>query len=81
MASLAGISLSKLTDLFRQVFGDSIYDYFQKARMAEAHFLLRQVGYSVSETGHRLGFSNLSHFSRLFEKHYGMTPKRFAMTR
>ena len=81
LAKLAGMSISKLTDLYRQVFGDSIYDYFQKARMEEAGYLLKQAGYSVSETGHRLGFSNLSHFSRLFEKHYGLTPKRFATQR
>ncbi len=78
LAGLAGMSLSKLTDLYKQVFGDSIYDYFQKARMDKAGHLLRQGGYSVSETGHMLGFSNLSHFGRLFEKHHGITPKRFA---
>ena len=81
LAKLAGMSVSKLTDLFKQVFGESIYDYFQKARMDEAGYLLRQGGYSVSETGHRLGFSNLSHFGRLFEKHHGITPKRFATKR
>ena len=81
LANVAGMSISKLTDLYRQVFGDSIYDYFQKARMAEAGHLLKQGGYSVYETGHLLGFSNMSHFSRLFEKHYGITPKRFAMGR
>lgn len=81
LARVAGMSISKLTDLYKQVFGDSIYDYFQKTRMDEAGYLLRQAGYSVSETGHRLGFSNLSHFSRLFEKHYGITPKRFATNR
>ena len=81
LANLAGMSISKLTDLYKQVFGDSVYDYFQKVRMDEAGYLLRQGGYSVSEAGHRLGFSNLSHFSRLFEKHYGITPKRFATNR
>lgn len=81
LAQLAGMSISKLTDLYRQVFGNSIYDYFQKARMDEAGFLLRQGDYSVSETGHRLGSSNMSHFSRLFEKHHGITSKRFATGR
>lgn len=81
LAQVAGMSISKLTDLYKQVFGDSIYDYFQKARLDEAGYLLRQGGYSVSETGHRLGFSNLSHFSRLFQKHYGTTPKRFSTAR
>lgn len=81
LAQVAGMSISKLTDLYKQVFGDSIYDYFQKARMDEASHLLKQGGYSVSETGYRLGFSNLSHFSRLFEKHYGITPKRYTTAR
>lgn len=80
LATLAGMSVSKLTELYKQVYGDSIYNYFQKARMTEAGYLLKQGGYSVSETGYRLGFSNLSHFSRLFEKHYGLTPKRFSTT-
>ena len=78
LAHLAGMSISKLTDLYKQVFGDSIYGYFQKARMDEAGHLLKQGGYSVSETGYRLGFSNLSHFSRLFQKYHGVTPRRFA---
>lgn len=81
LAGMAGMSISKLTDLYKQVFGDSIYDYFQKARMDEAGYLLRQGGFSVSEVGYRLGFSNLSHFSRLFEKHQGSTPKRFVTNR
>lgn len=81
LASVAGMSISKLTDLYKQVFGDSIYDYFQKARMDEAGKLLRRGGYSVSETGYRLGFTNLSHFSRLFTTHYGITPKRYSAAR
>lgn len=77
LAKMAAMSESKLTQLFRQTFGDSIYNYFQKARMEEAAFLLRQGNRSVSETGYELGFSNLSHFSRLFDKHFGMTPKKY----
>jgi AraC-like DNA-binding protein len=76
---MAGMSETKLKRLFKQVFGDSIYDHFQKARMEEAAFLLKNTGRSVGETGYELGFSNLSHFSRLFEKHHGMTPKKFSV--
>jgi AraC-like DNA-binding protein len=32
----------------------------------------------VAQAGYELGFSNLSHFSRLFEKHYGQNPKKFS---
>lgn len=77
LALMAGMSQTKLKALFRQVFGDSIYAHFQKARMAEAARLLRQ-GYSVSEVGYRLGFANLSHFSRVFASQHGVKPKTYA---
>jgi AraC-like DNA-binding protein len=78
LARIAAMSETKLKQLFKQTFGDTIYNYFQQARMDEAAFLLRQGKRSVAETGYELGFSNLSHFSRIFEKHYGLTPKRFS---
>lgn len=79
LAKMAGMSETKMKQSFKQVFGDSIYNYYQKARMEEAAFLLKQASYSVSEAGYQLGFSNLSHFSRLFQKHYGVNPKKYAV--
>jgi AraC-like DNA-binding protein len=73
----AGMSESKLRRLFRQVFGMSLYDYYQTVRMHEAARLLREANLSVSETGYRLGFTNLSHFTRVFEKHLGQKPKQY----
>jgi AraC-like DNA-binding protein len=78
LAKMAGFGETKMKELFKQVFGDSIYNYYQKARMDEAAFLLKHGGLSVSETGYSLGFANLSHFSRLFEKYYGLKPKRYS---
>lgn len=79
LAKMAGMSETKMKQLFKQTFGDTIYNYYQNERMQEAGFLLKNAGYSVSEAGYRLGFTNLSHFSRLFEKHYGITPKKYAL--
>ena len=78
LAQIAAMSETKLKQLFKQAFGDTIYNYFQRARMEEAAFLLKQGRRSVAEVGYELGFTNLSHFSRLFEKHYGSTPKRYS---
>jgi AraC-like DNA-binding protein len=75
LATKVGMSLTKMKQLFRQTFGDSIYNYFQAARMNEAAQLLRK--FSVSEVGYQIGFSNLSHFTRVFEKHHQMKPKRY----
>ena len=77
LVKLSGMSESKLKRLFKQIFGNSIYYYYQSFRMKEAAYLLKEEKLSVSEVGYRLGFSNLSHFTRLFETHTGIKPKKF----
>lgn len=79
LATSANMSTSKLKTLFRQIFGKSIYSYYQHFRMQEAARLLAAGDLSVSEVGYRLGFSNLSHFTRVFEEHIGLKPKQFSM--
>ena len=48
LASNSFMSETKLKQLFKQTFGDMIYNYYQKARMQEAAFLLKQARYSIS---------------------------------
>jgi AraC-like DNA-binding protein len=75
---LAHMSESKMNRLFKQIFGTTIYSYHQTLRLNEAAYLLRTEKVSVSEVGYRLGFTNLSHFSRIFERHTGMKPKKYS---
>ena len=77
MAVMANMSTSKLKRLFKQIFGDSIFSYYQSFRMKEAARLLKEEKLSVSEAGYQVGFSNLSHFSRIFNEYHGMKPKRY----
>lgn len=79
LAAFSGMSESKMKRLFKQIFGNSIYSYYQSFRMNEAAYLIKEQSLSVSEAGYRLGFSNLSHFARLFEKHMGLKPKKFSL--
>jgi AraC-like DNA-binding protein len=80
LAAFAGLSESKLTRLFKQVFGSSIYTYYQSVRMNEAAYLLKHKHMSVSAVGYALGFTNLSHFTRMFEHHIGIKPKKYSMS-
>jgi AraC-like DNA-binding protein len=72
---------SQLKGAFREVFGVSIYQYFQNVRMEKAKELLAESGRTVKEVGYELGFTNIGHFSRLFERVYRVKPKRFQMER
>jgi len=78
LAVNAGMSPTKLKRLFKQIFGDSIFSYYQAFRMREAAVLLKDEKLSVSDVGYRLGFTNLSHFSRVFQEHMGMKPKQYS---
>ena len=77
LVKLSSMNVIKLRKLFTQVFGKGMYPYYQHLRMQEAARLLREENLSVSETGYQLGFSNLSYFGRLFERHFGCKPKKW----
>jgi AraC-like DNA-binding protein len=74
----ANMSPSKLKRLFKQIFGDSIFSYYQEFRMKDAARLLKEEKLSVSDVGYQLGFINLSHFSKVFKEHIGMKPKQYS---
>lgn len=81
LVRLSGMSESKLKRLFKQIFGNSIYSYYQSFRMKKAAYLIKEENLSISEVGYRLGFSNLSHFTRLFEAHMGVKPKKYSSSK
>lgn len=78
LKQLAGMNELKMRKIFKQVFGMGIYEYYQHFRMKEAARLLRDEKLSVSEAGYQMGFENLSHFARMFEKHIGKKPKKYS---
>lgn len=78
LKKLAGMNELKMRNIFKQIFGLGIYEYYQHLRMTEAARLLREEKLSVSETGYALGFENLSHFTRVFEQHIGLKPKKYS---
>ncbi|WPQ65843.1 AraC family transcriptional regulator [Chitinophaga sancti] len=78
LALAANMSPTKLKSLFKQIFGNSIFSYYQDYRMKKAALLLKEGNLSVSDVGYQLGFTNLSHFSRVFQEHIGMKPKQYS---
>jgi len=77
LARQAGMSEPKMRKLFKQTFGKGIFEYYQSVRMQEAARMLRAERLSVSEVGYKLGFTNLSHFTRVFEQNIGVKPKKY----
>ncbi|MEQ1797012.1 MAG: AraC family transcriptional regulator [Lacibacter sp.] len=59
---------------FKEMFGTTVFDFYQSQRMEHAKYLLYEKGLSVTEVSALLGYSSISHFSTAFKKHTGLKP-------
>ncbi len=64
---------------FKEIFGTTIFDFYQGQRMEHAKYLLYEKGLSVTEVSLLLGYSSISHFSTAFKKHTGLKPCELLM--
>ncbi len=59
---------------FKEIFGTTIFDFYQQQRMEHAKYLLYEKSSSVTDVSAMLGYSSISHFSAAFKKHTGLKP-------
>ena len=74
-----GLSLKKLKDGFKQIYGEPVFTFLFDHKMELACKLLAQ-GNNVNEVGLKIGYSTASHFITAFKKKYGTTPKKYVST-
>ena len=72
-----GLSLKKLKEGFKQLYGDTVFAYLLDQKMGEAIRMLDSQKFNVNEVGLKLGYSTASHFIAAFKKKYGTTPKKY----
>ncbi len=72
---------SYLSREFSKYFEDlSFGEYIRKLRIEKAIQLMQSPGYSLTEIAYLTGFSDQSHFTRIFKKHTGKNPSIFRKT-
>ena len=74
------LSLKKLKEGFKQIYGDSVYSFLFDYKMEYARKLLDSGEYNVNEVGLKVGYSTASHFIAAFKKKFGITPKKYLMS-
>ena len=72
-----GLSLKKLKEGFRQIYGDSVFGFLFDYKMEYARKMLETGKHNVNEVGLKVGYSTASHFIASFKKKYGTTPKKY----
>ncbi|TVZ58196.1 AraC-like DNA-binding protein [Flavobacteriaceae bacterium MAR_2010_105] len=77
LADEIGLSLKKLKEGFKQIYGDSVFSFLFDYKMEFARKLLEAGDDNVNEVGLKVGYSTSSHFIAAFKKKYGTTPKKY----
>lgn len=77
-AFLTGRSLSTFQRDFATIFNETPSRWLLKKRLQEAHYLIKEKGKKSSEIYLDLGFEDLSHFSFVFKKQFGITATELA---
>jgi AraC family transcriptional regulator, transcriptional activator of the genes for pyochelin and ferripyochelin receptors len=77
LSEAIGLSLKKLKEGFKQIYGDTVYGFLLDYKMEVARKLLESGDYNVNEVGLRVGYSTASHFIAAFKKKFGTTPKKY----
>ncbi|MCK0144222.1 AraC family transcriptional regulator [Arenibacter sp. F26102] len=75
-----GLSLKKLKEGFKQIYGDSVYSFLFDYKMEYARKMLESGKHNVNEVGLKVGYSTSSHFIAAFKKKYSTTPKKYLMS-
>lgn len=77
IASQAQITPQYLCVKLKAEIGMSYKEYLTKLRIEEAKKLLAREEISVNDVCQRVGYINVSHFIRIFQKYTGVTPTRY----
>ncbi|WP_299055601.1 helix-turn-helix transcriptional regulator [uncultured Polaribacter sp.] len=80
LASETGLTLKKLKEGFKQIYGDTVFSFLFDYKMEHARKLLESNLYNVNEVGLQVGYSTASHFIAAFKKKFGTTPKKYVMS-
>ncbi|CAI6028726.1 Regulator of RpoS [Paenibacillus sp. JJ-100] len=66
-----------LSKIYKAETGEGLGDYMIRMRMERALYLLKNTNKKIYEITSELGYQNPQYFSKMFKKHYGMTPNEF----
>jgi AraC family transcriptional regulator of arabinose operon len=77
ISASVGLSVSRASQLFKATVNQSIMDYAIEVKMTMAKERMLHDGITLQEIAYLCGFSNYTHFNRLFRSRFGMSPSQY----
>jgi len=81
IAESLGISASYFSLLFKQHFGETFVEHVTRQRMELAQSLLAYSEHSIAAIGKQVGYQERRYFTKVFQKHFGVTPSEYREAR
>ena len=79
LAVLSNLSLSSFKREFVKHYGDAPARYIKKRKLSKAAKLLKSTALRISDVAYDCGFADLAHFSKSFQKSYGLSPSDYRL--
>lgn len=77
LAAMFGCSKNYLGVFFKEHLGMTLRDYVSRYKLSLIESRLKNSSFTIKEISYALGFTDLSHFNKFFQKHKGVAPKEF----
>lgn len=81
LAKIAGLNEYQLKVGFKQIYGNTVFGFLLDHKLDNAQLLLDTAKYKVNEVAYQIGYTNPSHFIAAFKKKFGVTPKKYLMSK
>lgn len=75
ICTYCGCGRTKLYEMFKKEYGTGIAHYINKLRLSAAKKLLKSTSLSIAEISEKCGFYDYNYFSRVYKKHFGISPR------
>jgi AraC-like DNA-binding protein len=74
VAKLCGMSSFRFSRSFKEKYGIAFRDYVVRYRLRQAYRMIKEQNSSVTEAAYAVGFNDISYFSRMFKRHFDVSP-------
>lgn len=77
LTTTIGISRTHLHRKMKKMTGITASEFIRNIRLEQAARLIKEKKINISQVAYSVGFNNQTHFSTVFKRHFGITPKAY----